>query len=163
MSKVRRWLLALALAWLGLSASAASDQGYAVVTRVIDGDTVWLRTAERSRIKARLLGLDAPEQCQAHGRESTQALREAVLHRAVKVTFVSRDTYGRDLVRLALDGQDVGAAMVAQGHAWSYRWKGDPGPYAAQEQQARQARRGLFADPSAQRPSAFRRRHGPCH
>lgn len=135
---------------------------YAVVTHVVDGDTVWLRTPERSRIKARLHGLDAPERCQNHGAEATAALRGWLQQRAVKVDFLGQDSYHRDLVRVYLDGQDVGHLLVRQGHAWAYHWRGQASRYDADEVAARRARAGLFADPNAQRPGQFRRRHGPC-
>jgi endonuclease YncB( thermonuclease family) len=68
----------------------------------------------------------------------------------------------RGLARIRLQGKDVGAFMVLQGHAWSYRFKSDPGPYVREEQAARQARRGVFAQTRPERPYDFRRRHGPC-
>ena len=150
--------------WLSLlgAATAQAATAYAVVTRVVDGDTVWLRTPERSRIKARLHGLDAPERCQTHGAEATAALLGWLNQRAVKVDFLGLDSYHRDLVRVYVDGQDVGHDLVRQGHAWAYHWRGQASPYDADEAAARRARAGLFADPSALRPSAFRRRHGSC-
>jgi endonuclease YncB( thermonuclease family) len=73
------------------------------------------------------------------------------------------DQYGRLLARITLQGQDVGAWMVTQGHAWSYRYRRDAGPYAAQESQARAQGRGLFASTDAEQPRDFRKRHGSCH
>jgi micrococcal nuclease len=72
------------------------------------------------------------------------------------------DDHGRRLGRIRRGELDVGAWMVRHGHAWSYRYRRDPGPYAREEQEARQHRRGLFADPAAMNPREFRRTHGPC-
>lgn len=138
-----------------------------VVTHVSDGDTVWVRPddapARRKPVKLRLVGIDAPERCQAWGTESTAALTAQVLHQRVQVPTRGVDKHGRLLGGLYLvDGSDVAAWMVQSGHAWSARWHRRPGPYAAQEQAARARRAGLFADPAALEPWAFRRRHGPC-
>ena len=133
------------------------------VTHVSDGDTLWVAPQSGGPPrKIRLDGIDAPESCQRFGPAARDALRERVLHRRVEVATRRLDEYRRELARVTIDGQDLGAWMVAQGNAWSYRYRRDPGPYAAEEQAARRARRGLFADPAAQVPREFRKTHGPC-
>jgi endonuclease YncB( thermonuclease family) len=52
--------------------------------------------------------------------------------------------------------------MVGRGYAWSYHFRRDRGPYAAQEAQARNSRLGLWADGRATEPREFRKRHGRC-
>jgi micrococcal nuclease len=52
--------------------------------------------------------------------------------------------------------------MVREGHAWSYRYRRDGGPYAKQQALARAARKGLFATARPEEPRAFRKRHGAC-
>lgn len=135
-----------------------------VVTRVSDGDTVWIAPddAHRKPVKLRLAGLDAPERCQAWGPQAGEALARRVLNRRVEVTTRARDVHGRAIGMLYLDGADIGAWLVAGGHAWSQRYRRDPGPYRAEEAAARAAGRGLFADAGALPPREFRRRHGPC-
>jgi micrococcal nuclease len=133
------------------------------VTRVFDGDTLWVKPVTGgSYRKLRLDGLDAPEICQSGGTASRDALAARVLQQVVTVHERSRDDYGRALVRLTHAGDDVGAVLVLQGHAWSYRWRYSQGPYAVQEQKARTQNMGLFADKAAEVPRDFRRRHGPC-
>jgi micrococcal nuclease len=162
------WLLACGLACGWGPASARESAFEAVVSHVSDGDTVWVRTdptpdsPKGRRIKLRLLGLDAPERCQLHGPEATAALRAQVQGQRVTVQRTATDDHGRGLATLWLDGVDVGVQLVAEGHAWSARYRADPGPYANEEAEARSARRGLFADPAPELPRDFRRRHGPC-
>lgn len=138
------------------------------VTRISDGDTLWVRPEadadgrQRKPVKVRLVGLDAPERCQAHGAEATAALTRMALQRRVEIRRRATDDHGRALGTLWIDGQDIGARLVREGHAWSARYRGDPGPYAREEAEARAARRGLFADAAAQLPRDFRRQHGPC-
>ncbi|QAZ38476.1 nuclease [Methylibium sp. Pch-M] len=159
------WLAAIAVSG---SAAAAEERFDGVVTRITDGDTVWVRPdateghGRRKPVKLRLAGLDAPERCQPHGSAAGAALAARVQDRRVTVRRRATDMHGRALGTLWLDEQDVGAWLVAEGHAWSSRYGRDPGPYAAQEQRARAAGRGLFAVPDPELPRDFRRRHGPC-
>jgi micrococcal nuclease len=133
------------------------------VSRVFDGDTLWVKPLAGGRVrKLRLDGLDAPEICQAGGTASREALASRVLKQVVTVRVRGFDVYDRALVRIEHRGHDVGAAMVLDGHAWTYRWQNDPGLYAAEEALARGARKGVFAEANAETPSAFRRRYGPC-
>lgn len=133
------------------------------VTHVSDGDTLWIKAGRGvAPSKVRLLGLDAPELCQAGGVAARAALQALVANKPVQVAVNFQDSYGRDLARLQVDGRDVGAALVSAGHAWSSRWRGSLGPYAVQEASARAARLGLFADPAALPPRDFRKLHGPC-
>lgn len=114
--------------------------------------------------KVRLLGMDAPESCQDHGQAATAALQALVLGRRVQVRPQQNDDYGRLLARLYLPNKtDVGRHMVRQGHAWSYRYRQDPGPYWQEEQRAQAAGLGLFAQSQAMRPRDFRQSHGSCH
>jgi micrococcal nuclease len=146
-----------------------SIAGYGTVTRVSDGDTLWLMpgvsgvTGSSTRpIKLRLKGIDAPERCQPWGLQSQAALSAKVLGQRVRWQTSGRDDFDRSLGNVWLAGEDVSAWLVSQGHAWSYSYRRSAGFYAAQEDAAKQARRGLFADPRALPPRQFRKLHGPC-
>ncbi len=148
------------------TANALANPAHAwpgVVTHVSDGDTVWVQPLHGGEVhKVRLLGIDAPEICQNWGVQSREALRTVLLGQTVEVQGHHRDTYGRLLAQLSRQGYDVGAWMVAQGHAWSYSYQNFPGPYDALQMQAQSQRRGLFADPHALAPRWFRKRFGAC-
>lgn len=161
-------LLLLALGGPVAALADASSQTWpaqweGVVIRVTDGDSLWVRpgNGERSR-RIRISGIDAPELCQPYGQEARAALAQQVRGRRLVLQVLRMDDYGRPLARLALDGDDLARRLVLQGHAWSYRYQQDPGPYALEESEAREARRGLFAAPQPERPYDFRKRHGPC-
>lgn len=134
------------------------------VERIADGDTVWVRpdTGGRPR-KLRLEGIDAPEICQPGGEASRAWLSQLALNQRVRVVVNRQDDYGRGLARVQLNGEDLAARMVRAGHAWSYRWRRSLGPYAADEQRARQSRLGLFASAATELPRDFRKRHGSCY
>ncbi len=152
----------LVLALLGCS-QARTQTWNATVVHVSDGDTVYVRGAgHEASVAVRLLGIDAPEICQSGGTASREALAELVLHRQVTLVGVGQDSYGRELARIYVQGRDVGRTLVAQGQAWSYGQGKHGGPYADEQRQARQARRGLFAQARPELPRAFRQRHGSC-
>lgn len=158
---VLRLVLSAALC---VATNAHSTPGFAgMVSYVSDGDTVWVKPDDGGPArKLRIDGIDAPEICQAAGVRSKDALAGYVLHRHVEVTVRGNDDYGRGLARLRLDGEDLGARMVREGFAWSYRYRHNPGPYATEEAMARAQRRGVFASGQPERPRDFRQRHGPC-
>ncbi len=134
-----------------------------VVTRVTDGDTVWVALpAGTQPVKVRLDGIDAPERCQAWGAEATAALSQRVLNRAVTARLRAIDEYGRHIGRIFDDTEDVGQRLVEDGHAWSYRHRGNRGPYITQERMAQSLNRGLHANREAMQPRAFRQQHGAC-
>ena len=171
-----RMLLAGAVALCALPAFAqapaprgdgqpGADTWPAVVTYVVDGDSVWVRSADRgARVKLRLLGIDAPEVCQPLGPQARDALRRLALNQPVQVTVRARDRYGRALatVHRTQDGLDLSQAMAAGGWAWVDRYRGWHKPYQEDEDAARAAGRGVFAQVGAESPADFRRRHGPC-
>lgn len=135
-----------------------------VVTHVSDGDTLWVQAMPSGLlVKVRLQGVDAPEICQTWGPQSRDALHAALHAQVVDVHGRYHDSYGRLLAQLSRQGNDVGAWMVAQGHAWSDSYRGRRGPYDAQQAAAQAQRLGLFADAQAVQPRWFRKQFGSCH
>jgi endonuclease YncB( thermonuclease family) len=150
---------------LGLCAPLASIAARfeAVVSHVTDGDTVWVRPVSGGPPQqVRIEGIDAPEICQAFGSQSRDALAARVMRKRVTLTTRGSDDFRRTVARVRLGREDVGAWLVTQGYAWSYRFRSDAGPYRREESSARQARRGLWASGSPQLPREFRVRHGSC-
>jgi endonuclease YncB( thermonuclease family) len=157
------WIVMAALLWAALgSAAAAPLEGK--VTRVTDGDSLWLEPlSPAAPVELRLQGIDAPEICQAWGPQAKQALAELVLGQQVSVKTVGRDTHGRTLGTVYLGTQNINKTLVQEGHAWSTRYKYDRGPYVADERMASALSRGLNRDGGAVMPRDFRQRNGPCH
>ncbi len=158
-------MLALGCLLLALAAGARADEPErydARVVRVFDGDTVWVQPTAGGRWrKLRLYGIDAPEICQPGGLAARDAVAARVLGQVVQVAERASDDYGRGIVQLRWRGEDVNRWLVQTGHAWAHRWRGQ-GPYRDEEDAARQARRGLFAQDVPQLPRDFRRLNGPC-
>ena len=158
------WITTLWLLLAALASHAAPQLLEGKVTRVTDGDSLWVEpTAPGAPVELRLEGIDAPEICQAWGVEAKQALSELVLGQQVSVKTVGRDTHGRTLGTLYLDTQNINKLMVQEGHAWSTRYKFDRGPYVADERMARALSRGFNRAGGAVMPRDFRQLNGPCH
>ncbi len=91
---------------------------------VVDGDTFYIGGA-----KVRIAGIDAPEthdyRCASElalGDRATAQLQALLNSGAVTMSSIDRDrdVYGRLLRNVAVDGADVGAAMVSEGVARDY-------------------------------------------
>lgn len=164
-------MAALAGAWLAAQASPPAKRPVpawsGVVTYVVDGDTVRVRPPGGGKpVSVRIEGIDAPEICQTGGAASRDALMRRVLGQRVAVHGRRHDDYGRLLAVITVKGEDTGQWMVAQGLAWSYRYRADAGPYAPQQRRARAAGLGIFSPSHGAPPvypAKFRRQHGSCH
>ncbi len=104
------------------------------IAHVIDGDTVAMDCPGLGEIRARLTGFDTPEafdpSCPAEAGlagAATERLQNLVRSAStVEPRFDGTDRYGRRLVRLRLDGHDVGTILVGEGLA--VRYSGGPRP-----------------------------------
>lgn len=133
-----------------------------VVTKVIDGDTLIVQIAGKPPLDVRLKDIDAPEICQQHGPEAKKALEEFALGKTASVVTSARDSYGRTIAALTIEGKSLSRLMVSEGHAWSVRFKYDRGPLVKEERAAKALNRGLHQQFGAQMPKDFRRTKGPC-
>ena len=157
-------LLGVFFCFFALQSAHAQSAYRALVTRVVDGDTVWVQPESGGQLrKLRIDGIDAPEICQADGSAARDVLRSLIHRQWVGVQVRTQDVYGRDLAQLTWQNQDVGDWLVRQGWAWSYRFQGEPGPFAVQEEQARKNRVGVHRQPKPMYPGSFRQLRGPCH
>ena len=156
------WVLSAAAAFM-TPAQAAEPRGLqGVVSKVTDGDSLWLTPAGKPPIEVRLRDIDAPESCQPWGEQARAALTELALNKVATLQISGRDGYGRTLGVLMIDELNVGRTLVENGHAWSTRSRWDQGPLVKQEKMARALSRGLHGAPGAVQPVEFRRRHGKC-
>lgn len=144
---------------LGAFSPGRAEEFDARVIVVMDGDTVML-LRDGKRIKLRLANIDAPEADQAFGKASRQALADRVLKKQVHVNSMAVDAYGRMVGELSLDGQSVNEEQVSKGMAWEYSHYHRNKHYLELDKQARQARRGLWAQSEqAIEPEQWRKAH----
>jgi len=118
----------------------------AMVSRVIDGDTVELVDGQR----VRYLGIDTPEVGQSYSSEATERNKELVEGKVVELQLGKRDKdeYGRLLRYVYVDGTFVNAELVAEGLATAFIFDPDD-PYSQTivqlEQYAKMRKQGLWS------------------
>ena len=116
-SPMKRLLAALALILLPLQDLA--DDYSARVVGVTDGDTLTVLKADKTQIKIRLHGIDAPRRVQDFGSRAKQAASELAFVKQVTIREVDRDRYKRTVADvLLLDGRSLGREMVEECYAW---------------------------------------------
>jgi endonuclease YncB( thermonuclease family) len=133
------------------------------VVRIADGDTITVLDATNMQHRIRLQGIDAPELHQAFGTQSRKNLSDMVFDKDVTAVCDKTDQYGRLVCKILLNDKDVNLEQVKAGMAWHYKEyqreqsAEDRELYARAEDEARNARRGLWADADPIEPSEFRR------
>lgn len=78
------------------------------VTRVIDGDT--FRTSSRKH-SVRLANVNAPEKGVRGSTRATQELKNLIQGQKVEVNTIVRDSYGRAVANVRVEGKSVNSAM----------------------------------------------------
>lgn len=87
------------------------------ITKVRDADTVVVKG-----VAIRLNGVDAPENATQAGKQATAAMKRYLSGRTLTCDLNGQRTYDRWVgVCFTEDGQDIGAAMIANGHALDCR------------------------------------------
>lgn len=152
-----RFALPALLLPLLLSASPATADVRGKVVSIQDGDTLTV-LVERREMRVRLTDIDAPEMKQPFGTRSRQSLSEMCFGKIASLDVRGQDRYQRSLARVTCDGKDANAEQVRRGYAWTFvRYARQDSPLYALEQEARTARRGLWADPAPVAPWNWRR------
>lgn len=125
------------------------------VINIAKGDNMIL-VIDKQWVRVRLAGIDAPETNQPFGTRSRQSLSELCFWQQVVVTPKGKDQYGRMLANVRCGDVDAGTEQVRRGLAWKYgRYVKDPSLKPVQEE-AKAAKRGLWADPYARPPWEWR-------
>jgi endonuclease YncB( thermonuclease family) len=110
------------------------------VTRVVDGDTLYIDGVEPS---IRLWGIDAPETGTDYGAVATLFLKALAEGKDARCLQRDRDRHGRIVAVCEVESIEIGGALVRFGFARDYaRYSG--GSYAAEEDEARRERRGMW-------------------
>ena len=157
---------------LALAASVAHADITGRVVAVTDGDTIKVLDDANNEHKVRLTGIDAPERGQPFGTVSTKHLASMVAGREVFVESDKKDRYGRDLGKVWVQPNDcptcgktldVNYAQILAGMAWWYRYYSkeqspeDRGRYESAEDQAKDRKQWLWADPNPINPNEWRK------
>lgn len=139
----------LLLTMVAVSAYAADID--CKVVGVSDGDTLTCLTGDKRQVKTRLAEIDAPEKDQPYGQKAKQALSDLAFGKQARLDVHETDRYGRSVARVYVGSTDVNAELVKQGAVWVYRQYNRDKSLIPLEDQAKAAKRGLWALPDDQR------------
>lgn len=135
------------------SCSSFANNLVGKVTRVIDGDTIEVKTLPEKilvyeiPIRVRLINIDAPEKKQPFGRWSTNQLKALLAGQSVTVSYTQTDRYGRVLGRVVTgNGTEANRQQVLKGAAWVYDMYNTDNSLPALQREAQTQKRGLWAD-----------------
>lgn len=129
------------------------------VTKVSDGDTIWVTPAGGMKVKVRLDRIDAPESDQPYGKESAKALKDLIFGKEVRIEYAKTDQYGRILGIVYLGAEDINLKMVREGHAWHYAYFDKTPAYNEAEKTAKNQKSGLWAGMNPINPYQWRKSH----
>jgi endonuclease YncB( thermonuclease family) len=109
--------------------------------------------------QVRLYGIDCPEKGQAFGNNEKQATSALAFAMDVTLEIHGKDKYGRVLADVLLtDGTNVNQELVKDGMCWWYRkYAPDDTTLEKLETEAREASKGLWADPHPIPPWEWRK------
>ena len=130
------------------------------VVKVFDGDTYDLLLEDKTTVRVRMEGIDAPESGMPFSKKAKQYLGELCQGQTVTICTTELDQYGRTISFSYLeDGRELSREMLKAGFAWHFkRYNSDP-ELAALEEEARQAKRGLWKDKNPMPPWENRKLH----
>lgn len=128
------------------------------VVGITDGDTLAALCAGNQQVKIRLAEIDAPEKAQPFGERSKQSLSALCFNREAEINPLTTDRYGRTVARVHCEDTDANAEQLRRGMAWVYdKYVTDRSLYAVQDE-ARDAKRGLWIDKNPIPPWEWRHR-----
>ena len=153
-----RYLIILSLVLL-FPHYVLSEEYEAVVLKVIDGDTIYIKS-NNGRKKVRLRHIDAPEIRQSYGKEAKIFLDKQIDGKKIIVNSDYKDRYGRDIGDIFVYNNDeaiyINAKLIKSGHAWVYKSYRKNTYLMNLENFARENMLGLWKDKSAIEPWEFR-------
>jgi len=139
-------LATLLLALVATTALAQEKTSTLKVVGVHDGDSITCLTDDKRQLKVRLDAIDAPELGQPFGQASKKALSDMVFGKTVTVIEKKKDRWGRTVAHVLVEGKDTNLMMLEQGMAWHYTEYSNNKRLQKAEDEARVARKGLWAD-----------------
>ena len=155
---LKRYLATLLL--LIICTPSYADQYEGRVIKVIDGDTIWVKTSNK-HIKIRLSYIDAPELKQTYGVRSKNFLTNLILDKNVQINANKKDRYNRHLgevyIHSANESVFVNAKMLKSGNAWIYLKHRDNSYLKNLENYARIKKIGLWSEGTPVEPWIYRR------
>lgn len=137
---------------------AAAEQFTGKVVGITDGDTIKV-LRDGKEVRVRLYGIDCPEKGQPFGQKAKQATSNLAFGKLVTVRDHGTDRYGRLLGEVVLpDGPVLNQELLRSGFAWWYKQYVKDKTLEHLEAEAREAKKGLWADANPTPPWDWRKK-----
>ena len=131
------------------------DKG--VVIKIIDGDTYDLLIKDKTTIRVRMNGIDAPERGQPFYQKSKDFLGQLCFQKNIRIVRTGKDRYGRVIAGSYLeDGTSLSYEMVKNGFAWHFKKYSADTVLSRLETNAKKQRLGLWFDKTPVAPWSTR-------
>jgi micrococcal nuclease len=158
--------LALIVSTLAIALPLQAEELRGKVAMVAEGDLITVTTAD-STMTVRLQAIDCPEPDQPFGDKARQLAAKLVLGKKVTVSLSGAQARGRPLARVCQESRCLDEELLRAGLAWCEKSgdgrRGAPMGCSAElrrlEQQARAAKRGLWAEARPVPPWEWRKSH----
>ena len=128
----------------------------AKVIGIKDGDTIEVLHKGQSEV-VRLSGIDCPERKQPFGSAAKKFTSILCFGKTVEVRGSKKDRYGRLIAEVFVDGLSVNRILLSSGYAWHFKKYSNRSDYTALENEARKAKKGLWADANPVPPWEWRK------
>lgn len=126
------------------------------VVGVVDGGAIHVLTADLATVRVHLADIDTPEKAQPFGVRAKEVLSGLAYGNETRVAVVDDDRYGRSVGRVYVGDSEVSVEMLRSRMAWVYRKYSRRPELLVVEKEARDAKRGLWADPHPVAPWEWR-------
>lgn len=110
-------------------------------------------------VRIRLEGIDCPELRQGFGTVARRFTLVTAFGKIVRVKEAYIDSFGRTVARVYVEGQDLSLELVKAGMAWRFRAYSSDRALIVAETQARELKKGLWAQPNPVPPWIYRTSH----
>ncbi|KAF3327418.1 nuclease CAN2 [Carex littledalei] len=126
------------------------DCGYRVITA--NNEEILAR-----EYRIRLRGIDAPEMNMEYGQEAKDALTKLIQGKTLRIQVYEKDRYDRLVGDVYCNGIFVQEKLLRKGCAWHYDHFDKRPSFAQWQKEARNAGRGLWANPNPVEPWEFKK------
>lgn len=134
---------------------------YGKVVKIVDGDTYDLLINGSKTLRIRMEGIDAPEKGMPFYRVSKDYLGSLCFQKQVRLEKTSMDKRNNRIVGFTYlgDERELGHEMIKAGLAWHFKKYNSDLDLAELENEAREAKRGLWVDDNPMDPTRNRDLH----
>lgn len=129
------------------SSQPTTNNNTGKVIKIVDGDTYDLLTQDRTTIRIRMNGIDAPEKGQPFYQKAKDFLGQLCFQKNIRIVKKDIDMHGRIVAESYLDdGTSLSYEMVRNGFAWHFKKYSTDSKLAQLEIDAKNKKLGLWVD-----------------